>query len=589
MKRFLILQVIVMFAVHLFARVDFRVGSSMYCIDDDGNAYYIGERYGTQTTVTVPEDVAYKGNYYTVVGFEYPDREKEENWTLDPFEDIVELHLPCTIQNTDSNISFLRKNGWKLAAVYVDEYINELVSVDGVLYSADMKTLLFIPRMHTGELTVPETVTKLDAECGVGAHITDISLPDGLLSIGNNALDGSLIQHLIIPDNASIGQLGSMPEIMLLSFGKSVKTIQPGTFGKCDKLVEIMIPASVTRILTSVFDDCPSLREITVDDNNPNYKSIGGVLYDKDVSEILVAPMSIVRFMAPSTLTTIEAGAFRGRENLLSVDCSESAITSIGDGAFFDCKKLAYINTGNKLTQLGAKAFGLSDYKQYNLSREIILSDNLTVLPAYVFSNNIIRSLSIGNKIVSIGKGAFYSCNMSGLQDFYIPYSVETIGDYAFCYLKANNSLFNRIYLGDKVNKIGDHAFDIKCDVKEFYCAATVPPECNEAAFSSEMYAYPTLYVPDANVYKNASPWENFIKPKSYDFSGVEEVADGGEEVSVSCSGGEMRVECADGAAVTVWSADGREAYSGTGSCTVALPRGIYIVRAGSSTRKVIL
>ena len=57
----------------------------------------------------------------------------------------------------------------------------------------------------------------------------------------------------------------------------------------------------------------------------------------------------------------------------------------------------------------------------------------------------------------------------------------------------------------------------------------------------------------------------------------------------MSCVGGELRVECADGTAVTVWSADGREAYSGTGSCAVALPRGIYIVRAGSSTRKVMM
>ncbi len=103
------------------------------------------------------------------------------------------------------------------------------------------------------------------------------------------------------------------------------------------------------------------------------------------------------------------------------------------------------------------------------------------------------------------------------------------------------------------------------------------------------MYRNATLYVGPVQDYQSTTPWNRFDNIVYREYSKVEEVADGGEEVSVSCSGGEMRVECVDGTAVTVWSADGREAYRGTGSCTVALPRGIYIVRAGSSTRKVIL
>ena len=68
MKRFLLLQAIMMMcAVLLYARrVDISVGGSMYCVEDDSNAYYMGEENSEQTTVTVLEDVAYNGNYYTV-------------------------------------------------------------------------------------------------------------------------------------------------------------------------------------------------------------------------------------------------------------------------------------------------------------------------------------------------------------------------------------------------------------------------------------------------------------------------------------------------------------------------------------------
>ena len=116
-----------------------------------------------------------------------------------------------------------------------------------------------------------------------------------------------------------------------------------------------------------------------------------------------------------------------------------------------------------------------------------------------------------------------------------------------------------------------------------------MPPVCTGEPFNSAIYAFTTLYVQTPEKYAATAPWNKFNNIVYHEYSKVEEVADGGEEVSVSCSGGEMRVECVDGTAVTVWSADGREAYRGTGSCTVALPRGIYIVRAGSSTRKVMM
>ena len=117
-----------------------------------------------------------------------------------------------------------------------------------------------------------------------------------------------------------------------------------------------------------------------------------------------------------------------------------------------------------------------------------------------------------------------------------------------------------------------------------------MPPYCRSAEmFSDECYASATLYVQTPEKYAATSPWSKFNNVVYHEYSRVEDVVDGGEDFSVSCSGGEMRVECADGTAVTIWSADGREAYNGTGSCTVALPRGIYIVRAGSSTHKVMM
>ena len=58
--------------------------------------------------------------------------------------------------------------------------------------------------------------------------------------------------------------------------------------------------------------------------------------------------------------------------------------------------------------------------------------------------------------------------------------------------------------------------------------------------------------------------------------------------VCVTAAGGAIRVEGAEGAEAEVYSLSGALLYRGTDS-TIALPRGIYIVKVAGTTTKVIL
>ena len=58
--------------------------------------------------------------------------------------------------------------------------------------------------------------------------------------------------------------------------------------------------------------------------------------------------------------------------------------------------------------------------------------------------------------------------------------------------------------------------------------------------------------------------------------------------MSVTAAGGAIRVEGAEGAEAEVYSLSGTLLYRGTDS-TIALPRGIYIVKVAGTTTKVIL
>ncbi len=699
-----------------FASDLIKAGESYYRIVDN-EAYYVGESMQSQTIVIIPQKIDYNHRKYTVVGFKV---EGEDYPYPSRCEYVEEFYLPSTIRNTSDNISFLRYRTPNLKALHVESG-GEFAAQDGVLYTSDMKTLVFVPCSYTGSFTVPETVTALGEGCCRETGITHISLPDGLLSIGADALYGTgitditlpgnlqsigdeafygtdiasitfpeslqsigdnvfcgtRITRLVVPDNVvSVGRL-NMSELEYLSLGNSITRIPWGLPGHCPKLREMHIPASVVDIVWGAFDDCPSLTAIVVADDNPCYVSDNGVvLYDKARKEVLFTSAAITEYVAPPTVTTIGYKAFRSRSKLRTVDLSASGITTIGkevfcecirletanlsgvttiekaafkgccklksvdmpnmtmildeafygcthlqsidlpgettigteafygctglksldlsgvttvgNEAFYGCTGLEYINTGDNLVDLGDRAFACERSAAAS-PRVIVLSNALADLPANAFSHNVIRAVSGGNGLKVIGDGAFSGCEFRGVQEIFVPYNVEKIGANAYAGIKSDQKLFTKIYIGDKVTQIGDKAFDITQSVMGLYCAAATPPECPKTAFSDGLYAVTTLMVPDVEAYEKVFPWYKFMKSSYHDFSGVEEVADGGEEFSVSCLGGEMRVECADGTAVTVWSADGREAYSSTGSCTVALPRGIYIVRAGSSTRKVIL
>ncbi len=125
-------------------------------------------------------------------------------------------------------------------------------------------------------------------------------------------------------------------------------------------------------------------------------------------------------------------------------------VTSIGDGAFSGCYKLANVTIPNSITNIGIDAFRGCSYSLFDTATipGVKLVDGWAVgytdsLPAQldltgvrgigrnVFSiNDEITSVTIGNSVTSIGDFAFQSCY--DLTSVTIPDSVRSIGNDAF-------------------------------------------------------------------------------------------------------------------------------------------------------------
>ena len=142
-------------------------------------------------------------------------------------------------------------------------------------------------------IKLPETVTDIEEYAFAGCNsLQRINMPETVTSIGTGAFSRCIaLQSINIPE--------------------TVTTIENGVFFGCIALQSINIPETV-KIIKSAFYLNLSLKEITVDENNPNYSSKDGVLFDKTGKILILFPTckEIETYEIHAETTTIVRGAF---------------------------------------------------------------------------------------------------------------------------------------------------------------------------------------------------------------------------------------------------------------------------------------
>lgn len=136
----------------------------------------------------------------------------------------------------------------------------------------------------------------------------------------------------------------------------SVTKIGVMSFRTCNGIISIYIPKSVEYIDQYSFGCISTLKTINIAKNNPNYASIDGVLYDKDIKTLIKCPEAKTSITIPNSVTTIKEGAFVDCTVLISIIIPNS-VTSIGEGGFYNCSSLTSIIIPKSVKSIGKKAF----------------------------------------------------------------------------------------------------------------------------------------------------------------------------------------------------------------------------------------
>ena len=172
-------------------------------------------------------------------------------------------------------------------------------------------------------------------QCG---SLTSFTIPSGVTVINQNTFMQSGLTSITIPSN--------------------VTKIGEDSFKGCGNLASVSIPASVTVIKDNPFSGCGNLSAITVDEGNPNYKIVDGVLYSKDDKTLIAYPIpkSGTTYTIPASVETIGSHAFAYCYELTGIELPPG-VTTVGSYAFAYCWKLERVKLPAKPPAVGENAF----------------------------------------------------------------------------------------------------------------------------------------------------------------------------------------------------------------------------------------
>ena len=480
-----------------------------------------------------------------------------------------------TVSGTGAMPNFNEPNG----APWRGEYVGDVEISEGITSIGD---LAFEGCYRDGGLsaTIPATVTRIGYAAFRNCGMESVQLPSGLRSVGEGAFNGcNELKTIEIPGGVtsiSDRMLGSCEKLTEVSIPSSVTHIGQAAFENCRGLTSVTIPEGVTHIGYQAFLDCHSLKTVAipasvsrigddafiycgrlksfhVDENNANYRAIGGLLCSKDGKTVIAGVSGDVTI--PDGVTTIGSGAFGGRsemfsewpwtedDGLTSLTIPES-VTTIGDGAFQMCDDLVSLTIPSNLVDVSDDAFygctGLADpdgfvivngtlYSFDGRGTSVRVPDGVTRIGGRAFAGySGLKSVKIPSSVTCIGDDAFRGCDgLADSQGFIIvrdtlygyvgkatsvtiPGQVKRIGRSAF----RNCSKLKSVTLPAGLTSIGDIAFEFCTSLKSVTIPARVK-NIGECAFES--CALTSVKIPASVTNIGAAAFLNLLKSFSVD------------------------------------------------------------------------
>ncbi len=199
----------------------------------------------------------------------------------------------------------------------------------------------------------------------------------------------------------------------------------------------LVIPRSVT-LIKEELNTC-FLFWIEVSEDNPNYSSLDGVLFNKDKTELICYPTDCKNehYSIPNSVKSIGTNAFFWCKSLCSVELPNS-VKLIEERACGYCENLSSVKLSASLETIGSVAFTNCD-SLYHIN----LPSSLKTIEEWAFSESGLRSIEIPKSVVCIKAGAFGGVfKLTSVVSHIENLDKVDFGDYIFSFTKKPCSLY---------------------------------------------------------------------------------------------------------------------------------------------------
>ena len=286
----------------------------------------------------------------------------------------TQIYLPTT---HDGNTVM----GVAIGAFTGDETLTHVVIPEGMTVIGD-SAFSRCSKLVSAE--IPSTVQTLNRALFEGCfRLTSVNLPEGITSIPDSLFSGcSSLKSITIPSTVTNLHGWAFKKCLRLTeitIPEGVTEIGNGAFEGCRDLATLYLPTTLTTLSGTTFKDCGSLKDVHYSGNIAQWCSVR--IDFQDASPTMLAENFYVEgariegdITLPEGITAIGSFTLAGLRNVTSVTVPAS-VASIGDNAFKDCEKLAYLVLQGS-THAGSNPFPNTAVKHIYLtdSREDALS-----------------------------------------------------------------------------------------------------------------------------------------------------------------------------------------------------------------------
>ncbi len=245
------------------------------------------------------------------------------------------------------------------------ELVDVAFAADSQLDCLRMETFSNCKKLKN--VNIPGSVCKISINCFKNCiELESLFLPEKVSEMGENCFEGDLkLTKVNLPQNINPDNIGA------------------GLFKGCSSLENIELPKSWKALPREIFMDCKNLKRIDLGEiQDLKY----GCFYGSGISEIVI----------PGSVNNIGSDCFKYCNRLKRVDLSSFNPEKLGqrtDALFSGCERL----------------------------EEVVLPENLKVLPKNMFSNSGIKKIVIPSSVEQIGNNCFGSCNRLEEFDLALP------------------------------------------------------------------------------------------------------------------------------------------------------------------------